>query len=99
MRCRWFRIEIACLCAAWSIRANDDNDNHINDDNTGRARNNRTKCDFEADFNTALFQLLHGYGSIKLRGTERLAFYLKSTVTKHNYRLISLFDNALTRRN
>lgn len=40
VRCRWFREEIARSCAAWSIRANDDNDNHINNDNAGRARNN-----------------------------------------------------------
>lgn len=61
MRCRWFHEEIVRSCAAWSIRANDDNDNHINDDNAGRAHNNRAKRDFEANFNTALFQLLHGY--------------------------------------
>lgn len=38
---RRFREEIARSCVAWSIRANDDNDNHINDDNAGPARNNR----------------------------------------------------------
>jgi len=40
-------------CAAWNIHAND-NDNHINDDNTRQVRNNHAKCDFRMNFNTTL---------------------------------------------
>lgn len=41
MRRWWSREEIVRSCSAWSIRANDDNDNHVNDDNAGQTRNNR----------------------------------------------------------
>lgn len=51
VRRRWFREEIAHSCVAWSIRANDDNDNHINDDNVGALTIVGTKYDFVADFN------------------------------------------------
>lgn len=84
MRCRWLREEIARSCAAWSICANVDNDNHINDDNAGRVRNNHAKRDFEwtsVRFYFNIIAWLHCL--IMRRETECLALYL-TFIMKYN---------------
>lgn len=71
---RWSREEVARSCAAWSMRANDDNDNNTNDDNVRTIANAKRNL---GNLNTAPFQLLRSLDNAVNRVDESFEFSCK----------------------